>query len=80
MCSRIPLILVRLLPLIAGYLTDSIGAKGTGTLGVQGPQSNGARIHTVEAARAVVSCYMEHGYNTIDTARIYGGGTAEEVG
>lgn len=55
-------------------------AKGTGTLGIPGPDSNGARIHTVEDAQRVLNCYLKHGYNTIDTARIYGGGTSEEVG
>jgi aflatoxin B1 aldehyde reductase len=32
----------------------------------------------VEDAQRVLNCYLKHGYNTIDTARIYGGGTSEE--
>jgi len=35
-------------------------------------------IHTVEDAQSVVNCYTRRGYNTIDTARLYGGGTSEE--
>lgn len=66
-------------PLVC-YMTDPDVAKGAGSLGVPGPQSNGARIHTVEDAQRVMNCYIERGYNVIDTARIYGGGTSEEVG
>ncbi|KIJ06301.1 hypothetical protein PAXINDRAFT_164693 [Paxillus involutus ATCC 200175] len=51
---------------------------GAGSFGLPGPRSNGARIHTVEHAQQLVDCYMSHGYNTIDTARLYGGGTSEE--
>ena len=65
--------------LLVCYLTDPNVAKGAGSLGIPGPNSNGARIHTVEDAQSVVNCYTERGYNTIDTARLYGGGTSEEV-
>lgn len=51
---------------------------GAGSFGLPGPQSNGTRIHTVENAQELVDCYISHGYNTIDTARLYGGGTSEE--
>ncbi|KAH7882415.1 NADP-dependent oxidoreductase domain-containing protein [Phlebopus sp. FC_14] len=51
---------------------------GAGSFGSPGPRSNGARIHTVAHAQQLVDCYMRHGYNTIDTAGLYGGGTSEE--
>lgn len=51
---------------------------GAGSFGLPGPQSNGARIHSVEQAREAIGVYVHHGYTTIDTARLYGGGTSEE--
>ncbi|KAG1746801.1 NADP-dependent oxidoreductase domain-containing protein [Suillus occidentalis] len=51
---------------------------GAGSFGLPGPQSNGARIHSVELARETIGVYVHHGYATIDTARLYGGGTSEE--
>ncbi|KAG2139307.1 NADP-dependent oxidoreductase domain-containing protein [Suillus clintonianus] len=51
---------------------------GAGSFGLPGPHSNGARIHSVEQARETISVYVHHGYTTIDTARLYGGGTSEE--
>jgi aflatoxin B1 aldehyde reductase len=51
---------------------------GAGSFGLPGPQSNGARIHSVEQARETIRAYVHHGYTTIDTARLYGGGTSEE--
>lgn len=80
MSSRIPLVFVRPMGPLPCYSTDPNGAKGTGTFGLPGPESNGARIHTMEEARSLVYYYLDHGYNTIDTARLYGGGTSEEVG
>ncbi|KAG2368650.1 NADP-dependent oxidoreductase domain-containing protein [Suillus spraguei] len=51
---------------------------GAGSFGFPGPRSNGARIHSVEQARETIGAYVRHGYATIDTARLYGGGTSEE--
>ncbi|KAG9311754.1 NADP-dependent oxidoreductase domain-containing protein [Chiua virens] len=51
---------------------------GTGSFGTPGSKTTGARIHTVEDARTVVDYFVGCGYNTLDTARLYGGGTAEE--
>lgn len=51
---------------------------GAGSFGLPGPRSNGARIHSVELARETIGVYVHHGYATIDTARLYGGGTSEE--
>lgn len=62
-----------------GRWTDPNISKGAGTFGVSGPDSNGARIHTVDDAYNIVNYYIERGYNMIDTARRYGGGTSEEV-
>jgi aflatoxin B1 aldehyde reductase len=53
--------------------------QGAGSFGLPGPQSNGARIHSVEMARETIGVYVHHGYATIDAARLYGGGTSEEV-
>ncbi|KAH7910358.1 NADP-dependent oxidoreductase domain-containing protein [Hygrophoropsis aurantiaca] len=51
---------------------------GAGSFGIPGPQSNGARVHTVEQAQEIIDVFTSHGYNKIDTARLYGGGTSEE--
>ncbi|OJA08030.1 hypothetical protein AZE42_09670 [Rhizopogon vesiculosus] len=51
---------------------------GAGSFGLPGPRSNGARIHSVEQAQETIDAYVRHGYTTIDTARLYGGGTSEE--
>ncbi|EIW77233.1 Aldo keto reductase [Coniophora puteana RWD-64-598 SS2] len=51
---------------------------GTGGFGKPGPRSNGARIHTVADAHTVLDVYFARGYTTLDTARLYGGGTSEE--
>lgn len=44
-----------------------------------GPQSIGARINTVEDAQKIIDVFTSRGYRQIDTSRIYGGGTSEEV-
>ncbi|KAG2338029.1 hypothetical protein BDR05DRAFT_894292 [Suillus weaverae] len=51
---------------------------GSRFLWLPGPQSNGARIHSVEKAREIIGVYIPHRYSTIDTTRLYDGGTSEE--
>jgi aryl-alcohol dehydrogenase-like predicted oxidoreductase len=53
--------------------------KGAGQFGLPGPQSIGARINTVEDAQKIIDVFTSRGYRQIDTSRIYGGGTSEEV-
>ncbi|KAG2338026.1 Aldo/keto reductase [Suillus weaverae] len=52
---------------------------GAGQFGVPGPQSIGARVNTVEDAQKIVDVFTSHGHRLIDTSRIYGGGTSEEI-
>jgi len=47
---------------------------GTGSLGKAAD-----RVSDLKAIQAIVDEYKKHGHNTIDTARIYGGGTSEEL-
>jgi hypothetical protein len=60
-------------------LANSLHSKGAGQFGLPGPQSSGARINTIEDAQKVIDEFTSHGYRQIDTSRIYGGGTSEEV-
>jgi aflatoxin B1 aldehyde reductase len=39
----------------------------------------GARVHTAEDAGKIVDAFTEHGHNEIDTARVYGNGTTEQL-
>jgi aflatoxin B1 aldehyde reductase len=39
----------------------------------------GARVHTIEEAGKIVDVFQAHGHNEIDTARIYGNGSSEEI-
>lgn len=41
--------------------------------------SIGARVNTVEDAQKIVDLFVSYGHNKIDTSRVYGGGTSEEV-
>ncbi|KAG1815249.1 NADP-dependent oxidoreductase domain-containing protein [Suillus subaureus] len=52
---------------------------GAGQFGMPGPQSIGARVNTVEDAQKIIDVFASHGHRQIDTARIYGGGTSEEI-
>lgn len=53
---------------------------GAGQFGLPGPQSiSGARINTVEDAQKIIDVFTSRGYRQIDTSRIYGGGTSEEI-
>ncbi|KAK6329953.1 hypothetical protein TWF718_003380 [Orbilia javanica] len=37
-----------------------------------------SRVHSIDAAAALLDIFTSHGYNEIDTARLYGSGTSEE--
>ncbi|KAG1767323.1 NADP-dependent oxidoreductase domain-containing protein [Suillus placidus] len=52
---------------------------GAGQFGVPGPQSIGARVNTIEDAQKIIDVFTSHGHRLVDTARIYGGGTSEEI-
>jgi len=45
------------------------------------PNMKGGRLHTVEDCQAALDAYFDHydGIKVIDTSRIYGGGTSEEL-
>ncbi|KAJ5111284.1 hypothetical protein N7532_001819 [Penicillium argentinense] len=43
------------------------------------PNTLGARVHDEEEAAKILDTFKKHGYNEIDTARIYGGGSCEEI-
>ncbi|KAF8849387.1 Aldo/keto reductase [Acephala macrosclerotiorum] len=50
---------------------------GTMTIGKE--NTLGARVYTKEGANALIKVFQKHGHNEIDTARIYGGGSTEEI-
>ncbi|KUJ15262.1 Aldo/keto reductase [Mollisia scopiformis] len=39
----------------------------------------GARVYTKEGANALIDLFQKHGHNEIDTARVYGFGTTEQI-
>lgn len=39
----------------------------------------GARVHTVAEAAKIVDVFQKHGHSEIDTARVYGDGSSEEI-
>jgi aflatoxin B1 aldehyde reductase len=39
----------------------------------------GARVHGLADAASILDTFQRHGHNEIDTARIYGGGSSEEM-
>lgn len=43
------------------------------------PNTLGARVHEKEDAAVILDTFQKHGYNEIDTARIYGNGSSEEI-
>jgi len=43
------------------------------------PDTRGARVHTVDEAAKIVDIFQKHGYNEVDTARVYGQGSTEEM-
>ncbi|GLI76869.1 hypothetical protein PoHVEF18_005147 [Penicillium ochrochloron] len=43
------------------------------------PNTLGSRVHDIATATEIVDLFQRHGHNEIDTARIYGGGSSEEM-
>ncbi|KIW05386.1 uncharacterized protein PV09_03901 [Verruconis gallopava] len=43
------------------------------------PNTLGARVHTAEEAGKIVDSFTRHGHVEIDTARVYGNGSTEEI-
>jgi aflatoxin B1 aldehyde reductase len=39
----------------------------------------GARVHTIEGATSLFTTFQKHNHNEIDTARVYGDGSTEEI-
>ncbi|KAJ7723798.1 Aldo/keto reductase, partial [Mycena metata] len=52
-----------------------------GTLAVGAPEyvAQGARINIVEDLEAIIDVLLKHGHHQLDTARVYGLGTAEQL-
>ncbi|KAH6680202.1 NADP-dependent oxidoreductase domain-containing protein [Halenospora varia] len=50
---------------------------GAMTFGTEG--TLGSRVYTADDAGKIVDVFQAHGHNEIDTARIYGNGTTEEI-
>jgi aflatoxin B1 aldehyde reductase len=43
------------------------------------PDTLGARVHTTEDAGKILDMFQSHGHTEIDTARVYGNGSSEEI-
>ncbi|KAK1148372.1 hypothetical protein N8T08_010183 [Aspergillus melleus] len=43
------------------------------------PDTLGARVHDTQDAAEILDVFQRHGYNEVDTARIYGAGSSEEI-
>ncbi|CEJ57244.1 Putative Aldo/keto reductase [Penicillium brasilianum] len=43
------------------------------------PNTLGSRVHDIATAAEIIDLFQQHGHNEIDTARIYGGGSSEEM-
>ncbi|KAJ3782044.1 Aldo/keto reductase [Lentinula aff. detonsa] len=50
---------------------------GAMTFGKEG--TNGARVHDVKDVEAILDEFLKHGHTEIDSARVYAGGTSEEL-
>ncbi|KAJ3766687.1 Aldo/keto reductase [Lentinula raphanica] len=50
---------------------------GAMTFGKEG--TNGARVHDVKEVEAILDEFLKHGHTEIDSARVYAGGTSEEL-
>ncbi|KAJ5728521.1 Aldo/keto reductase [Penicillium malachiteum] len=49
---------------------------GAMTIGKPGVEMT--RIHTIDETKAVLDMFQKYGHDTVDTARVYGGGSSEE--
>ncbi|PLB50395.1 Aldo/keto reductase [Aspergillus steynii IBT 23096] len=43
------------------------------------PDTLGARVHNTQDAAKILDIFQSHGHNEVDTARIYGAGSSEEI-
>lgn len=60
-------------------VTDAlIRSQGTAQFG-RSNRPFGARVNTLEDAQALVNLFVSYGHDKLDTSRVYGGGTSEEV-
>jgi aflatoxin B1 aldehyde reductase len=59
---------------LARYLIDLPGLFTDGHLGTLG-----ARVHSTDDAGQMLDIFQEHGHREIDTARLYGAGSSEEM-
>ncbi|CAG8976013.1 hypothetical protein HYALB_00007540 [Hymenoscyphus albidus] len=50
-----------------------------GSMTIGKPDTLGARVHTAEEGAKIIDTFQAHGHKEIDTARIYGNGTTEEL-
>ncbi|KAI9046681.1 hypothetical protein LZ554_009420 [Drepanopeziza brunnea f. sp. 'monogermtubi'] len=50
-----------------------------GAMTIGKPNTLSARVHTVEGAIALLDTFQGHGYSELDTARMYGDGSSEEI-
>ncbi|KAF2651707.1 aldo/keto reductase [Lophiostoma macrostomum CBS 122681] len=50
-----------------------------GAMTIGAPGTLGARVHSQEDANAILDIFQEHGHTEVDTARLYGGGSSEEM-
>ncbi|PSR78952.1 hypothetical protein PHLCEN_2v7256, partial [Hermanssonia centrifuga] len=50
---------------------------GCMTFGAEGKE--GARVHTLKEVEAILDVFQAHGHSELDTARVYTGGTSEEM-
>lgn len=79
MTTRVPLVYVRRTHLLSITLADaSCLFQGSGLIGVS-EEKGFTKIHTLEEAQAAIDIFVGHGHKEIDTSRVYGSGTTEEV-
>lgn len=57
---------------------DMIRSQGTAQFG-RGAPPLGARVNNVEDAQKLVDLFVSYGHDKLDTARVYGAGSSEEV-
>ena len=53
-------------------------SQGTAQFG-RNAHPYGARVHIVEDAQKFVDLFVSYGHDKLDSSRVYGGGTSEEV-
>ncbi|KAL3426958.1 Aflatoxin B1 aldehyde reductase member 2 [Phlyctema vagabunda] len=50
-----------------------------GAMTIGKPNTLGARVHDLKVASEIIDVFQKHGHNEIDTARLYGYGSTEEM-